>query len=404
MRLVDLLRSRARAADTTGHGSPGSAFLREQDVAMLFTGKTGGGHMSGGAFGNKTGMGGQGDAGGQTVPFSPGIPGPVIAPDSGIEAEQLLTEWPDDPLEAYQDTAEFLEADRVHREVLAVLTEVYHDGMRGEPIPVERIVEQAMCLIGICGRSDTILRKAVRMKEGPISFPRHALDTAITAIKTGRARGYAGEHLFSLALCALLGDIGMTRVSPDILEKTGKLSLEEMDSIHEHVAAAVEIVSHAADRFPFLATVIGQIHERENGTGYPEGLAGDEIHEFARIIGMCDVYTALTEPKVNREKYSGFVALQQIISRRGEDFNPGVIKSLIEAIGIFPLESLVKLNNGLIGRVIGISCVHPTRPQLSVLANADGDRLTKPYLLDLEHEPLLYIEDPDIEEGAVLNP
>ena len=286
---------------------------------------------------------------------------------------------------------------------LRALERVYDEGERGEPVSIDSLTEPVNRLIDICRRTDAILRKAVRMKQGPISFPQHSVDTAITAIKTGLMRDYDGDRLFALALCALLGDIGMTRVSPDILEKTGKLTPAEFTLIREHVSAGVEIVSQAVDRYPYLVPVIGQIHERENGSGYPEGLKGNAIHEFARIIGMCDVYTALTEPKVNREKYSGFIALQQIISRRGEDFNRGMIKSLIEAIGIFPLESLVKLNNSLIGRVIGISRVHPTRPPLSVLVDADGVRLCEPRLLDLEQEPLLYIEDPDIEEGAVIN-
>ncbi len=94
--------------------------------------------------------------------------------------------------------------------------------------------------------------------------------------------------------------------------------------------------------------------------------------------------------------------MQQIISRRGIDFNPQIIKSLIDVISVFPLESLVKLNNGAIGRVIDISPVHPTRPKLLILINSDGERLKNPKFLDLEQVPLLYVETPDIEEGVVL--
>ena len=94
--------------------------------------------------------------------------------------------------------------------------------------------------------------------------------------------------------------------------------------------------------------------------------------------------------------------MQQIISRRGIDFDAKVIKSLIDVISVFPLESLVKLNTGAIGRIIDISPVHPTRPKLSILINSDGEKLKRPEFLDLEEEPLLYIEGPDIEEGVVL--
>jgi len=71
-------------------------------------------------------------------------------------------------------------------------------------------------------------------------------------------------------------------------------------------------------------------------------------------------------------------------------------------ISVFPIESLVKLNNGEIGRVIDISSIHPTRPKLNILVSSDGERLKTGKIVDLEKEPLLYIEDPDIEEGAII--
>jgi len=86
----------------------------------------------------------------------------------------------------------------------------------------------------------------------------------------------------------------------------------------------------------------------------------------------------------------------------GIDFDPSMIKSLIDVISVFPIESLVRLNNGSIGRVVDISPEHPTRPKISILVGSNGELLDTPGILDLEQEPLLFIEDPDIEEGAVL--
>ncbi len=306
-------------------------------------------------------------------------------------------------MEEYENFEEMGLADALHIELLSLLDDIYEDGKEGNDIFLERLIEPLAKTIDHERTSNALLRKAVRLKKGGRSFTSHSLNVGILAIKIGIKRSYTDEKLFSLALCALLGDIGMTRVDPDILNKSGKLTQEEFMEIKRHVEYSAEIVSESAAKFPFLGPIIYQIHERENGSGYPQGLKGANIHEFAKIIGMCDVYIALTEPKANRENYSGYVAMQQIISRRGIDFDAKVIKSLIDVISVFPLESLVKLNNGAIGRVIDISGVHPTRPKLSVLINGDGEMLSRPAFLDLEKEPLLYIEGPDIEEG-VLNP
>jgi len=319
-------------------------------------------------------------------------PAPAPLPDEG----------PAESADYYGDMEEFELADTLHIELLSHLDDIYEEGKSGEEIYVERLVAPLQKAIELCKTSNALLRKAVRLKKGGRSFTSHSLNVAIISIKIGLSRKYSDERVFSLALCALLCDIGMTRVDPAILNKAGKLIPEEFAEIKKHVEYSVEIVNMISYKFPFLGPIIYQIHERENGSGYPLGLKGPNIHEFAKIIGMCDVYVALTEPKANRENYSGYVAMQQIISRRGIDFDPKIIKSLIDVISVFPLESLVRLNNGAIGRVIDISPVHPTRPKLSILINSDGEKLNRPVLLDLEQEPLLYIENPDIEEGAVL--
>ncbi len=293
-------------------------------------------------------------------------------------------------------------ADTLHIELLTHLDDIYEEGRSGEEIYVERIIQPLLQTIALSKTSNALLRKAVKLKKGQRSFTTHSLNVAILAIKIGLSRGYTDERVFSIALCALLGDIGMTRVDPAILNKAGKLTPEEFMEIKRHIDYSVEIVSDISNKFPFLGPIIYQIHERENGSGYPQGLKGANIHEFAKIIGMCDVNIALTEPKANREHYSGYVAMQQIISRRGIDFDAKIIKSLIDVLSVFPLESLVRLNNGAIGRVIDISPVHPTRPILTILINSDGEKLQRPTILNLEKEPLLYIENPDIEEGVVL--
>jgi len=303
--------------------------------------------------------------------------------------------------EEYEKFEEMGLADALHIELLSLLDDIYEDGREGRDIFIERLVEPLAKTIDHLRSSNALLRKAVRLKKGGRSFTSHSLNVAILAIKLGIVREYGDERIFSLALCGMLGDIGMTRVDPAILNKKGKLTKDEFMEIKRHVDYSAEMLLEQASKFPFLAPIVYQIHERENGSGYPQGIKGASIHEFSKITGMCDVYIALTEPKANRENYSGYVAMQQIISRRGIDFDAKVIKSLIDVLSVFPLESLVKLNNSAIGRVIDISNVHPTRPRLSILINSDGELLKRPTFLDLEKEPLLYIEGPDIEEGIL---
>jgi HD-GYP domain-containing protein (c-di-GMP phosphodiesterase class II) len=293
-------------------------------------------------------------------------------------------------------------ADAVYIETLDLLEEVYRRKYASREETIERLANSAVTVIETARSSNSILRKAVRLKKNTCSLAEHSLNVAILAVRIGAVRGYNNERLMSLILCAFLGDIGMTLVDQKILAKSGKLSSGEVAEIKNHIRYSQEILASDFHEFPFLVPVAGQIHEREDGSGYPLGLKRDNIHEFAKIIGLCDVYIAMTSRKAHREDFSGYATLQQIISRRGIDFNAQIIKSLIDVISVFPLESLVKLNNGAIGRVIDISSLHPTRPKLNILISSDGERLNTPKYLDLEQEPLLYVETPDVEEGVVL--
>ena len=94
--------------------------------------------------------------------------------------------------------------------------------------------------------------------------------------------------------------------------------------------------------------------------------------------------------------------MKEIIDKRNTDFERRFVKALIHVVSIFPLGSLVRLNNGEIGRVIGASRSYPTRPTVEILVDPQGRRLAASRAIDLESEPMLYIIDPAIEE-SVLN-
>ena len=134
----------------------------------------------------------------------------------------------------------------------------------------------------------------------------------------------------------------------------------------------------------------------------PRAWRGEEVHEFARIIGLVDTYEAMVQPRADRKARVVYNALQAIIDQRNTQFEPRLIKALIAIVSIFPLGSLVKINNGEVGRVVGTNKLHPTRPAVDILVDPRGRRLADVRLLNLVDEPMLYIVDPAIDE-SVLN-
>jgi|GEM_PF-4976381 len=129
----------------------------------------------------------------------------------------------------------------------------------------------------------------------------HSKRVAELAVSLGREMGLGQEALTGLRVCALLHDVGKSVLSSDILNKAGEVSATELALIREHPTTAY----HSLRRIPFpwpVAEVVAQHHEHLDGTGYPKGLKGDQIHPWARILAVADVVDAIKNHRPYRPK------------------------------------------------------------------------------------------------------
>jgi HD-GYP domain-containing protein (c-di-GMP phosphodiesterase class II) len=142
----------------------------------------------------------------------------------------------------------------------------------------------------------------------------------------GREMGMAEEELLILELGALLHDLGMLAVPDTLLEKRGPLEASEHKEIERHTEKGREMLKG----IPFLERVLPQVfshHERFNGGGYPEGLAGERIPLASRIIAVVDAFTAMTGGRPYRDSLSPDRAVQEITNAAGSQFDPGVVSA-----------------------------------------------------------------------------
>jgi HD-GYP domain-containing protein (c-di-GMP phosphodiesterase class II) len=142
--------------------------------------------------------------------------------------------------------------------------------------------------------------------------------------------GIYGKHLDDLKIAAQLHDIGKIGVRDIVLNKPARLTDAEYDEIKRHPVDGARIISE----IPSLDKIVPWVryhHERWNGTGYPDGKKGKDIPLEARIIGICDVYDALTTKRSYRDEFTHDEAIQIIVSGSGKDFDPELVTALIES-------------------------------------------------------------------------
>jgi len=227
----------------------------------------------------------------------------------------------------------------------------------------------------------------------------HSVNVAIYAFKLARDLGYDKHKILEIGMAALLHDVGMAVIPEKILYKQEELSPEEENILRERPTYSYKILRSFGDQFAYLAECAAQVYERIDGSGYPRGLKGEEIHEYAQIIGLLDMYEALIHSRPQREKLTHFSAVKEIINTCKTRFQRGHLKSLLSIFTAFPIYSYVRLNSNAIGKVIETYPDQPMRPKLKIVYDSQKRKVLTERIVVLPENPLLNIVDsvPDSE-------
>ncbi|OIO74215.1 MAG: hypothetical protein AUJ85_06280 [Elusimicrobia bacterium CG1_02_37_114] len=197
-----------------------------------------------------------------------------------------------------------------------------------------------------------------------------------------------------LSLCALLNDLGMIKFT-DLVQKSGKLTSHEFLEIKKHPVYTVQLLENISgiesSLKSFIQKIVVQVHERRDGKGYPSGLMGENIDEFARIISIVDVYEALIHPRDWRDRHIPHEAIKMLIEFAVTDFDVSIIKAFIGTISLYPAGSYVRLNSGEIGKVIGSNPGLPTRPKVRIIIDPEGNRAKEQKIVDLSVDSMICV-------------
>ncbi len=159
----------------------------------------------------------------------------------------------------------------------------------------------------------------------------HSVKVSEIACKIGEKLNLSSYEIFLLELCSLLHDIGKFSVPKNILTKKDRLQENEWMNIRKHPIYSVEILK----KFPPLKSLLKPIlhhHERYNGSGYPDGLKGEDIPLFSRIISVADVFDAMTTPRAYRPPYTKEYAISEIVKNAGDLYDPNIVKAFLDVL------------------------------------------------------------------------
>ncbi len=221
-----------------------------------------------------------------------------------------------------------------------------------------------------------------------------AVNVSILSVKIGLELGYPPEELRKLGLAALLCDVGIARVPPQILGKQDSLTPDERAVLENHQREGAKVLQKLGPESSWLAAVVETRYAKTEGPRHPE----NRIEEFAAIIRLADIYESLVHHRPFRQRVGPLEALKQILQRDRRTFPDRILKTLLRVLINFPVGSLVRLSTGEIGRVVAKNKDLPLRPVVEVLVRR-GRRLEAPIVIDLSQSPLHHIQDAVVEEA-----
>lgn len=153
----------------------------------------------------------------------------------------------------------------------------------------------------------------------------HGVNVAILSVMLGHSLKIKISLLHEMALGALLHDIGKTRIPKQVLYKPGRLSEKEYELVKLHAPLGYKIVKDELGLDENVARIALEHQEKFDGTGYPKGLSGDNIHVFSQIVGVCDVYDALVSTKVYSNSKPSQDAIKIMLNYGSKWFNPRIL-------------------------------------------------------------------------------
>lgn len=254
----------------------------------------------------------------------------------------------------------------------------------GKNLPIDIAIPQEFTenLVSSIDRNPNALMCMTKIREKDSYLLEHSLNVAILLANFATHIGLSEEDVQELSLSGFLHDIGKIKIPDSILHKPGRLTDQEMNIMRDHVYYGTKVLIEMGIPDSIINTVSAH-HERLDGYGYPDGLRGDEISKFGRMIAIVDTYDAITADRCYKAGMSSKKALQILLKDSPAKYDEELVEQFVQCIGIYPVGSLVKLNNEKIAMVLKQHPVQSNKPLVKVFYSVRGGHYLSPTEIDL---------------------
>ncbi|RIX48403.1 MAG: HD-GYP domain-containing protein [Rhodocyclales bacterium GT-UBC] len=296
--------------------------------------------------------------------------------------QEIAKKQPEKPVvtELKDETAR---ARRLHGEANKIVRHMMEDIRLGQQVQVDRVEPLVEGMVDSIFRNQDALLPLARLKRHDDYTFQHSVSVCALLVAFGRGMKLPREAIKEMAMGGLLHDVGKARIPDKILNKPAKLSDDEFSRMQSHVAQGVELLEQADGVSEIALRVAAEHHERFDGTGYPDKLAGENISVYGQMAAIVDVYDAISSERVYHKGMPPTQALKKLLEWSSHHFDQQLVQAFIRAIGIYPTGTLVQLESKRLGVVVEQNEGNLLEPVVRVFYHAGKQHYIPPETLNL---------------------
>ncbi|HON57698.1 MAG TPA: HD domain-containing phosphohydrolase, partial [bacterium] len=255
----------------------------------------------------------------------------------------------------------------LYDEWLADTCDLLQNFSKGTKIKKNSVLSIIDKILLVCPENKNFFLSIAQERETTEYLFAHSLNMAIISVIIGAGLKYNNANLRLLGVAAYFADIGMFKIPKHIREKQVALTQADIQLIKTHPIHSNKMLQNYGQFPEIIAEVVMQVHENFDGTGYPQGKKGDEIHEYAKIISIADTFDAMTKKRSFRQEKIPHNIMKEMLKLVEKKFDPKIMRVFLSTMAIYPIGSMVQLNTKELGLVIDINEASPLKPKVKIL-------------------------------------
>ncbi|WP_310830865.1 HD-GYP domain-containing protein [Paenibacillus pedocola] len=251
-----------------------------------------------------------------------------------------------------------------YEKMLALVKQSYRS-VAAAPLPIYELRSQLEALINEL-KDYHVLKFTPRVINDQDYNYHNAVLSALTSYKLAQWCGYPQKDWMQAAFAGLLHDIGNVKVDVSLLQKPTPLSGAELEEVRRHTTYGYQLLRNVTAINEGVRLAALQHHEKIDGSGYPLHLEGTQIHFYAKIVAVADIFHAMTLEKAYRKAQSPYKVLEQILTESFGKLDPVIVQTFIQKTTDLYNGTRIKLSDGRHGEIIFTDRSNPTRPMVKV--------------------------------------